>query len=100
MYEQAWIELRRRRRLAGFLIIAFFGILAVAFLSPRLPGSAGVYVLAPLVMIWPVMWLYQMCKLSLFKCPRCGNRFNMAWPFQHNPLAAKCVHCGLKKYST
>ena len=38
--------------------------------------------------------------VSVFRCPRCGNRFYAwgPWGLGHNSFARKCGNCGLRKW--
>ena len=47
---------------------------------------------------WMVGFLIVAIRLSLFRCPRCRHPFFRVWWF-NNPLARKCMHCRLPKWS-
>ena len=96
----AWADYRRRRRwffgawLGGFVVVASLATL-LASLSSGL-GTAAFWILGP---AWMVSFVVVAARLQLFKCPRCRRPFFNAFWYR-NPLAQKCVHCGLRKWST
>jgi hypothetical protein len=47
---------------------------------------------------WVFAFAVASVRATRFPCPRCGKRFFVGqW---HNPLASKCMHCGLPKYQS
>jgi hypothetical protein len=47
-----------------------------------------------------VVFMIVGTRVSLFRCPRCGNRFHRwgPWGIGNNPFARKCWNCGLRKW--
>src|SRR5437867_2231180 len=96
-FEFAWRDYRRRRRwffgtwLGGFVIVA-----SLAAIFDRLSlRTAGFWILGP---AWMICFLVGALRLQLFRCPRCHRPFFNAY-WYGNPLARRCVHCGLPKWS-
>jgi len=96
-YRFAWQDYRRRVLwffgvwLGGFLVITL-----LARLVSLLPFREMVFaILGP---TWMVGFLIVAIRLSLFRCPRCRHPFFRVWWF-NNPLARKCMHCRLPKWS-
>ncbi len=57
-------------------------------------------------LVWMVAFAVIGYQRGNFRCPRCGELFfqkfddrswRMSW--QHNPLARRCLHCGLPKWA-
>jgi predicted RNA-binding Zn-ribbon protein involved in translation (DUF1610 family) len=50
----------------------------------------------------PYMFLgmYVQQKFFSFRCPRCGKQFDRQLRFRSYAFARKCVHCGLRTYSS
>src|SRR2546428_14131174 len=93
----AWQDYRRRRRwffgiwLGGFLVVA----LVARLLSKLSLGDLDFAVLGP---AWMTAFVVVAIRLQFFRCPRCHRKFFGALLYS-NPLAKKCVHCGLPKWS-
>ena len=93
----AWNDYRRRRRwffgvwLGGFLVVA----LLASLLSKLSLDDLAFYVIGP---AWMIGFVIMAIRMSLFRCPRCHHRFFSTW-WHNNPLARKCLHCGLPKWS-
>ncbi len=98
-YRFAWHDYRRRvlwffgEWLGGFLLIA-----ALAQLASKVHGTYAPWVLAVLGPAWMLGFIIVAVRLTLFHCPRCGHPFFWVWWF-NNPLARKCMHCRLPKWS-
>jgi hypothetical protein len=97
-FVSAWGDYRSRRcwffvaSLGGFAIVAS---LAVLFDKLSL-GDVAFWIIGP---AWMISFVIVAARLQLFKCPRCHRPFfNTSW--YGNPLARRCVHCGLAKWST
>jgi hypothetical protein len=93
----AWNDYRHRRRwffgvwLGGFLAIA----LLVGLLSKLSPDDVVFYILG---LTWMIAFIVVAIRLQFFKCPRCHHKFFGSAGYS-NPLARKCLHCGLPKWS-
>src|SRR5947208_2186536 len=98
MYEDEWKEYRRRYRLFFTIFLSYVpGVAAIGILVTRWSGSeVPIYFVAG---AWMLAFAVTSVRLSTFPCPRCGKWFFAAWYF-HNPLARRCVHCGLPKWAT
>jgi hypothetical protein len=97
-FGSAWGDYRRRRRwffaawLGGFAIVASLAALFDKFSL----GGAAFWILGP---AWMISFVVVAARLQLFKCPRCHRpSFNTVW--YGNPLARRCVHWGLAKWSS
>jgi hypothetical protein len=93
----AWDDYRRRRRwffgvwLGGIPVFVVLSMSLIALLHSDLPFYfvGGAYMLA---------FVIASLRLSFFRCPRCGHPFFTTW-WRGNPLAQKCLHCRLPKWS-
>jgi hypothetical protein len=87
-YVSAW---RAYRWTVALLVCLAFGGFV---LLPVIPVPRGID-------LWGVLWLGLMgvlaVRLSVFRCPRCLRRY--FFNGYHNPLAGRCMHCGLPKWS-
>jgi len=97
-YEAKWNEYRRRRRLFFAIFLSYVpGVWLVAIPVMYWFGSeTPVYFIAG---AWMIAFAVAGSRVSMFPCPRCGKWFFATWYF-HNPLARRCVHCGLPKWAT
>lgn len=92
-----WQEYRRRRNLAWFAFFGYVpivGVIAVAaghLFESTTPG----FIVA---VGWMVFFLVAGFRCQSFRCPRCSKWFFAKWWYR-NPLARRCVHCGLPKYA-
>src|SRR5260370_39517535 len=88
-YASAWRSLGRRRWAALFALVSYLP--AMMILSGIFPNAG-----AKLFFGWAAfLMLPAGIALSAVRCPRCGKFFTWGWQFS-NPLAGKCVHCGLR----
>ena len=96
-YEQQWQEYRKRRNLLAFAFIGYVPIVgALGYLGMRfLHTDMPFYVLAS---SWMAFFAFSGIWFQLFRCPRCGKRFFLKSLYR-NPLATRCLHCALPKYS-
>lgn len=96
-YEEQWKDYRRRRR---WFWIAFLGYL------PGVPliGMPLGYLFSSekAVMVVAIAWMAAIAitsyRAGAWRCPRCGETY-FAKPWISNPLARRCLHCKLPKYS-
>jgi hypothetical protein len=89
-YQGAWTGYRRDRKWAWIALALFFpAAVSVGLLAQRLglPPLCGVAL--PLAAAAALLG-----RAATFRCPRCGNFFHHTYG-SHNPLARKCLHCGL-----
>jgi hypothetical protein len=78
----------------GFLLIGLivFGLaLAGMTLSETTANALG--------FAWLAAFAFGALRFSRFPCPRCRQPFFRA-RWHGNPLATKCMHCGLPKYQS
>jgi hypothetical protein len=106
VYEKDWAQYRKLRNLV--FVVALGGMpvtLGLASLCAYLLTKThwvvdpGLFMLAPGI-CWMGASLYYGLRVQLFTCPRCGEWFSGTWWYNLSFLARKCVHCGLKKFST
>lgn len=88
----SWNNYRWRRR--WFFILWLIGVLVLKREAASIIGSAIPIVLGA----WLVAFILAANYLSTFPCPRCGLAF-FRKSFWHNPLARRCMHCDLPKWS-
>jgi Flp pilus assembly protein TadB len=81
-FDEAWADLRRRRKAYGVAWAAFLIALAVNVLW--LHGPLAV------IAFLPALFLQLWCER--FHCPRCSNTFGRRWFFHGTPR--RCLHCG------
>jgi hypothetical protein len=96
-YRQDWEEYRRFRNQWLLVILTYVPVCgAVAFVSGRL-----LHTLAPAFVaafLWMALFVFTGTRLSVWRCPRCGEWFSSTWWYRKGFLARRCVHCGLRKY--
>ncbi len=104
-YTQEWDELRRLRRrmfrvtVTG-LVILIIAPLVTTYLSLSIAKIIGFVLFAAWVVVLLRLFLVS-GEYSYWACPRCGKPFHyiMRWYGRwNNPLAQRCVHCGLPKW--
>jgi predicted RNA-binding Zn-ribbon protein involved in translation (DUF1610 family) len=98
-YGVAWHDLRKRRIIFGIVFLTYLpGVLAIMFtvvpVLSWLTGAKPDYFFYAIAACWMAAFAVAGFRVSHFPCPRCGNAFFAKWWF-NNPLARKCVHCGL-----
>lgn len=96
-YVDAWDRYRMwaRLRLVAFLGYLPFGVVV---------GTVGKWIdLLPIAHLCIVGWFAFVAVTSVgsgfFRCPRCRKLFfcSVYWS---NPVASRCLHCGLAKWAT
>ena len=96
-YAAAW---RQYRKLGRLRLIALFGHLpfgaAVAEATHLFHLRAPLPVL--LLMPWFCFAVVALARAGSFQCPRCHHAFFYTW-YLSNPLARRCLHCGLPKWA-
>lgn len=91
----AWDDYRRRVQWLWGVWIGGFGALGLLTFSLGWMRH-GEVVLKILSVSWIAAFLVVALRLSWFRCPRCQRTF-FSTTWRYNPLARKCVHCGLRK---
>jgi hypothetical protein len=96
-YHQQWQDYRKRSYRFWAVFLTFIpGVALIGIPLSRLLGSDGVvFVVA---MIWMAAFAITAVYKSYWSCPRCNKPFFQKW-WYHNPLAGRCVHCGLPKWA-
>jgi hypothetical protein len=92
-----WFRIHRWIFFGGWLGFLPYVMLATA-LARHLPGSgrAEPFLIVP----YAVVWIVNGFAISLFRCPRCGNRFlmrNTGFTYS-NAFAKRCLTCGQRAY--
>lgn len=99
-YEAAWLDLKRRNRLA---IGMFLGWIPFGMTVAMTAQALGI----PERFVFPVLIAYMAgfaaagVRAGRFPCPRCGDPFfsraaTWYWGY-HNSFSSKCLNCGLPK---
>jgi amino acid transporter len=96
-YPEAWRDYRRRRNLFWAIFLTYVpGVATIAVpLSSAFNTDVPVFVIAAL---WMMAFGISGVYVQLWRCPRCTRHFFCKWWYR-NPLASKCVHCGLPKWA-
>ena len=96
-----WASYRAYRRRGLIAVLSIFGVPVLFFSACSILGISENYGL-----VLSVVWVL-LVKLDLaihpYRCPRCGRNFHQGYigvlPY-HNDFTRKCVHCGLRKWTT
>ena len=96
-----WQDYRRRRKLLFFAIFGYIPACAVFYLvTMQLYSDRFVQ---PFAICWMAISAFAFIRVSVFRCPRCGNKFfirrRLAFFSDYRMFAQKCMHCDLPKYS-
>lgn len=100
-YAAAWAHYRRLRRRKWVIGLSLILIIpGSAVLSGIFDGGTAVSdgLTSALLLVWFFTLLSMMFRQNLWRCPRCSQRFFIGPPV-NNPLARKCLHCGLPKWA-
>ena len=96
-FKEQWNEYRKRRNWLPFAVLGFLIVLPLAdYLGYRVLQSEAVF--ASLAIGWMGFFGVSAIRLMYWHCPRCGACFGATWWYR-NPLARRCVHCKLPKFS-
>ena len=97
-YTEHWDAYRRRRNLFRLVWISYVpGVLLIGVPLHWLLGSdVPIYVVAG---AWMIAFIVTANCMTMSACPRCGRSFFRTF-WRHNPLARRCVHCGLQKWAS
>src|SRR5215475_2540540 len=104
-YSQEWAELRRLRRRVFIVALAGVLVLALVNLLHFLPHGVSKVLGFGLFAAWAfllIRFFFVSGEYILWSCPRCGEPFHYKsrWYGRwNNPLARRCVHCGLPKWA-
>ena len=97
-YQQAWQQYKQRGRLWIALFILYVpGVIGATLLSVRYMRS-----LMPAIavaVLWMAGTLYLGARLTLWRCPRCGEPYSGSLWRSKGIFAKQCAECGLAKYS-
>jgi hypothetical protein len=102
-YAAAWRDYRKRAIIFWVIFLSYLPGVGVIFLmiGPSLAAWTGIKldnVGLMIALCWMIAFAIAGFRLSLFRCPRCGNSFS--WGSWHtNIFARKCLHCGLPKWA-
>jgi len=91
-YQRAWRDYWRRWWLMWGL---FFGFVPCGVAASNLLPTIA----AEVLVAWAVGLAMSALAVGLFRCPACGRCFHQTW-WWGNPFSRRCLHCGLRKWST
>lgn len=100
----AWSDYRSRRRWffgvwLGGLPAVFYILGAFNWIFHPDPDSNIFGILVAIVAgTWMISFAILGLRLTLFRCPCCGEHFFCNW-FSSDQFARRCVHCGLPKWA-
>ena len=102
-YAVAWRDCRKRTIIFWIVFLGYMPGVGVIFFAvgPSLAALTGIKLNDSGIMIafcWMVAFAITGFRLSLFRCPRCGQSFFWG-SWYTNTFARKCVHCGLPKWA-
>lgn len=95
-YQEQWKDLRRRSRLLLVAVLCWPLIPVVGWALQGRPG--GGRILFAFAMGTTLSIVVSSVRASLFRCPRCQQRFFSDGPYR-NSFTRKCLHCGLPKWA-
>ena len=93
----------RRLRVSSLLLLLVFvlyipvmalGVFTLDAIAPGLGDRAGFWLFAAWGVVLLVVNFYQIS----FRCPGCGGWFGASNSWT-NPIARRCLHCGLARYA-
>jgi hypothetical protein len=92
----AWRDYRRRRLFAIVVFLSYMPV--VAGIGMPLAKVLGENAIGAVALSHMAIWLLAIIRLGWFRCPRCRNAFHVLRLYG-NPLARRCLHCGLAKWA-
>jgi predicted RNA-binding Zn-ribbon protein involved in translation (DUF1610 family) len=94
-YPAAWADYRRRRNVVWGAFLGFLpgGPLIGVPLNRLFESETPVVVIALAAQMAIVV---AVGRYGAWRCPKCGERFHLSRRLS-NPLARRCLHCGLAK---
>jgi hypothetical protein len=102
-YTAAWRDYRKRRFVFWVVFLSYMPGVMAFFLGVGLPlasmtGIKPDYFFFAIAGTWMLAFVVTNLRAVSFPCPRCGQHFFRTWWYS-NPLARRCVHCGLPKWA-
>ena len=99
----AWRDYRKRTIVFWVVFLSYVpGVAAIFFaIGPSLAALTGIKpdnIGMMIALCWMIAFAIAGFRLSLFRCPRCGEPFFSTW-WYGNLFARQCVHCGLPKWA-
>src|SRR5262245_34531041 len=83
-------EIRRRRRLAWIIFLAYIPVVALVYrVVPSERAALGAAI------AWTLPFLVVTLRVSLARCPRCRKLFHLKRGAT-NPWSPRCLNCGLE----
>lgn len=105
-YTGAWRRYRRWSRAFWILFVLYLPGLAGAHRALGATGAANGATLFVVALAWMIAFAVVGYRKWNFRCPRCSELFfrsfdDRLWRrvWRHNPLARRCMHCGLPKWA-
>jgi hypothetical protein len=99
-YKTKWRDYRKRGILFLMVFLTFFATVPLIGvpLEYLLKTEIPVYFVA---ISWMIAFVVTGWRLAYWKCPRCNNWFfaKGLLGFYCNPLARRCLHCGLPMWA-
>ncbi|ABS63771.1 hypothetical protein Plav_2157 [Parvibaculum lavamentivorans DS-1] len=100
-YEAAWADMRRRRLILLAVFAGYLpGVVLLSLIATAVLNAFGAALGENLFFVIGISWMGAFLAVGIwyswFRCPRCNNQFFMTW-WCGNPLARKCLHCGLPR---
>jgi hypothetical protein len=96
-YQQAWQQYRQRGRLWIALFILYVPVVVgtAMFCLKYFHTPKPAIVVA---LLWMGLTLYLGARITVWRCPRCGNPFSGTLWRSKGLFTRQCAHCGLLKY--
>ena len=97
-YQQAW----KRYRLLGRIWIALFILYVPVVVGTAILSAHRWRTLVPAIVVavlWMVGTLFLGARITMWRCPKCGQPYSGTLLRSKGIFARHCVHCGLAKYA-
>src|SRR5262249_54196259 len=96
--ESPWRSCQFRERLLFLIWLGYIpGVSAIGIPLAKRYGSETPFIIV--AALWMAAGAVAGISLSLFKCPRCRKPFFLGKWLSSNPMARKCMRCGLPKWA-